>query len=214
MKRVYVIAREDFCANRFHLLNVVGIEDRNVFASLDAGFERKGRVIVDSTRVLFEHAVNEDVMVRLNALHSELVKSSSLFTVFADLLQERADMILRKASPLIEAADESAPVLGGQAPILHLGLDGPNHRHANQSIGVPGRIAVEQVVKQIRGFRIDEGRSAERQLIRSFGRSRRHLINRNKDAVTNVTDDFSADEKKKRRPEDRRSRTTPLSRGN
>ena len=107
-----MIAREDFCANRFHLLNVVGIEDRNVLASLDAGFERKGRVIVDSTRVLFEHAVNEDVMISLNALHSGLVKSSPLFAVFADLLQERADMILRKASPLIEAADESAPVLG------------------------------------------------------------------------------------------------------
>ena len=108
-----MIARENFCANRFHLLDVVGIEDGNVLAALDAGFERKCRVIVDGACVLLEHAVNEDVMVRLNALHSELVKSSSLFTVFADLLQECADMILRKTSPLIEATDESAPVLGG-----------------------------------------------------------------------------------------------------
>ena len=70
-------------------------------------------MIVDGACVLLEHTVNEDVMIRLNAPHSGLVKGSSFFTVFADLLQERADMILRKASPLIEAADESAPVLGG-----------------------------------------------------------------------------------------------------
>ena len=78
-------------------------------------------------------------------------------------------------------------------PLLHLGLHGSNHRHANQSIGVSGRIAVEQIAKQIRGFRIDEGRSAERQLVRSFGRSRRRLINRNEDTITDVTDDFPID---------------------
>lgn len=76
--RINAVPGEDLGAYRLHELYVVGIQDRYFAASLYPGFVRIRRKVIDGACVLFQCAVDRDVVVCSGLGKVDLVELFSL----------------------------------------------------------------------------------------------------------------------------------------
>ena len=108
---VDAVSCEGLCTDRLHLLKVIGVDDRDVTASLDAPLVRESGEAVDGAGVLLENAVDDEMMRRLNGGLAELIEGLPLHAVLPQQVQQLRDAVLRDVNARIELSDEGAVVL-------------------------------------------------------------------------------------------------------
>lgn len=108
---INAVAGEHFRADRFHCLDVIGIEHGDFLEAFPPCLVRKGRQIIYCAAVLFERSVNCDRVAGNDSGGTLLVKSFASAAVLPELLQESADGIRGQCCPRVVPADKCAPVV-------------------------------------------------------------------------------------------------------
>lgn len=87
---IYAVSGEHLRAERLHLLDVVGVDDGYVLASLHPCLVGELRKVVDGARVLLERPVDRDVVVLNDRGHAQRIEILPLASVLSDALQQGA----------------------------------------------------------------------------------------------------------------------------
>jgi len=91
---VNAVAGEHFRTDRFHELNVIGIQDGHITAALDPCLIGKIRQVVHPAGVLLQSTVNSDMVVFCHLCKTALIEHFSLGAILSDPLKEAADGVL------------------------------------------------------------------------------------------------------------------------
>ena len=190
---VDAVSGEHLRAYRLHPLDVVGIDDGYVFASLRPSLVGELGKVVDGARAPLQRPVDRDVVVLHDGSKASLIEFPSFPSVLTDPVEERADAVLGKGAAGIEHPRERPVIVRLHPGAGDTGPYRPQAGHGNDAVGVVCRIDMEEIAEDVTAQGMEQGRGTVGKHVGAF--FRRLLFDGDVFSVDDVPDHASVPRK-------------------